>query len=178
MISSRKTWSTFWGEHCGWPDWKARVVPSKPVQCYLLRLQDVAKQQPYLLIAHSFAMHAALMAGGQLTKRMLTKHVKLEPGKGTAIFDYQEPVQPLRAEYKRIINSLPELLTDHQVEEVLQEHKRAFEYNIAILKNFKVGYTRFLLALQKLIPSWVYLAGILAIIAAWIAYYMSGRWQE
>lgn len=62
--------------------------------------------------------------------------------------------------------------------QVLQEHKRAFEYNIAILKNFKVGYTRFLLALQKLIPSWVYLAGILAIIAAWIAYYMSGRWQE
>lgn len=34
-------------------------------------------------------MHAALMAGGQLTKRMLTKHVKLEPGKGTATFDYQ-----------------------------------------------------------------------------------------
>ncbi|KAL3157106.1 hypothetical protein ABBQ38_001351 [Trebouxia sp. C0009 RCD-2024] len=84
------------------PDWKARVVPSKPVQCYLMRLQDVAKQQPYLLIAHSFAMHAALMAGGQLTKRMLTKH---------------EPVQPLRAEYKRIINSLPEVLTDQQVEE-------------------------------------------------------------
>lgn len=77
------------------PDWKARVVPSKPVQCYLLRLQDVAKQQPYLLIAHSFAMHAALMAGGQLTKRMLTKHVKLEPGKGTAIFDYQARQHPL-----------------------------------------------------------------------------------
>ena len=95
-------------------------------------------------------MHAALMAGGQLTKRMLTKHVKLEPGKGTATFDYQvrhqflashclwvcsncqhsshavstlsiylqEPVQPLRAEYKRIINSLPEVLTEQQTEEV------------------------------------------------------------
>lgn len=88
-------------------------------------------------------MHAALMAGGQLTKRMLTKHVKLEPGKGTSTFDYQanssvlgiefcscrdlqfdsssylqEPVQPLRNEYKRIINSLPEVLTEQQVEEV------------------------------------------------------------
>ena len=30
----------------------------------------------------------------------------------------QEPVQPLRAEYKRIINSLPEVLTEQQVEEV------------------------------------------------------------
>jgi len=34
-------------------------------------------------------MHAALMAGGQLLKRMLTKHVKLEPGKGTSSFDYK-----------------------------------------------------------------------------------------
>lgn len=32
-------------------------------------------------------------------------------------FWLQEPVQPLRAEYKRIINSLPEVLTDQQVEE-------------------------------------------------------------
>ena len=76
-------------------DWKARVLPSKPVQRYLMRLQDVAKQQPYLLIAHSFAMHSALMAGGQLTKRMLTKHVKLDPGKGTAIFDYQARQHPI-----------------------------------------------------------------------------------
>lgn len=59
--------------------------------------------------------------------------------------------------------------------QVLQEHKRAFEYNIAIVKDFKVGYRRFLLAMQKLVPSWVYLAGILAIIVAWIAYFLSGR---
>ena len=30
----------------------------------------------------------------------------------------QEPVQPLRTEYKRIINSLPEVLTEQQAEEV------------------------------------------------------------
>lgn len=82
--------------------WKARVVPSKPVQSYLLRLQAIAKQQPHLLIAHSFAMHAALMAGGQLTKRMLTKHVKLEPGKGTATFDYQASNQFLASNVMRM----------------------------------------------------------------------------
>lgn len=61
--------------------------------------------------------------------------------------------------------------------QVLQEHKRAFEYNIAIVKDFKVGYKRFLFAIQKLIPSWVYLAGILAIVAAWAAFYLSG-WSQ
>ena len=63
----------------------------------------------------------------------------------------------------------------HGCVQVLQEHKRAFDYNIAILKGFKVGYKRFLLAVQKLIPSWVYLAGIFAMVPAWIAYYMSAR---
>lgn len=62
--------------------------------------------------------------------------------------------------------------------QVLQEHKRAFEYNIAIVKDFKVGYRRFLFAMQRLIPGWVYLAGILAIIAAWVAFYVSGRAQR
>ena len=76
------------------PGWEASVAPSKPVQHYLLRLQAVARSQPHLLIGHSFAMHAALMAGGQLTKRMLTKHVKLELGKGTATFDYQARLYP------------------------------------------------------------------------------------
>ncbi len=59
--------------------------------------------------------------------------------------------------------------------QVLQEHRRAFEYNIAIVKDFRVGYARFIYALQKLIPSWVYVAGILAIIAVWTMYYLSGR---
>ena len=71
------------------PSWKANATPSQPVQQYIQRLSLVAEQKPYLLIAHTFAMHAALMAGGQLLKKMLTKHVKLEPGKGTSTFDYK-----------------------------------------------------------------------------------------
>lgn len=59
--------------------------------------------------------------------------------------------------------------------QVLQEHRKAFEYNIAIVKDFKVGYGRFAFALQKLIPSWAYLAGILVIVAVWTVYYLSGR---
>lgn len=59
--------------------------------------------------------------------------------------------------------------------QVLQEHEKAFEYNIAIVKDFDVGYKRFLFAIQKLIPSWVYMAGVLAIVAVWAALYMSGR---
>lgn len=120
-------------------------------------------------------MHSAIMAGGQLTRRMLTKHVKLEPGQGTATFDYKEPVQALRAEYKHIINRLPEVLSTEQTEQVLQEHRKVFEYNIAIVRGFHVGYGRFVFALQKLIPSWVYIAGILAMLAVWTTYYLSTR---
>ena len=132
--------------------WQSRVQPSPPAQQYLARLSIIAERQPHLLIAHSFAMHSALMAGGQLTKRMLTKHVQLKSGKGTSTFDYQasgpsvpcckafipallwrhnimsmqggvqEPVQPLRAEYKQIINRLPEVLSSEELEEVHLTH--------------------------------------------------------
>lgn len=50
-------------------------------------------------------MHAALMAGGQLTKRMLTKHVKLVPGKGTSTFDYQASYLSLASSFAAIVNT-------------------------------------------------------------------------
>lgn len=59
--------------------------------------------------------------------------------------------------------------------QVLQEHRKVFEYNIAIVRGFHVGYGRFVFALQKLIPSWVYIAGILAMLAVWTTYYLSTR---
>ena len=60
--------------------------------------------------------------------------------------------------------------------QVLQEHRRVFEYNIAIVRGFHVGYGRFIMALQRLIPSWLYIAGILIIVVAWLAFYYSGKY--
>ena len=55
--------------------------------------------------------------------------------------------------------------------QVLQEHRKVFEYNIAIIRGFHVGYRRFIIALQKLIPSWVYFAAVLVIVIAWAIWY-------
>ena len=61
--------------------------------------------------------------------------------------------------------------------QVLEEHRRVFEYNIAIVRGFHVGYGRFILALQKLVPSWLYVAGILLVVIAWTAVFFSGKYR-
>ena len=63
------------------------------------------------------------------------------------------------------------------VMQVLQEHRKVFEYNIAIIRGFHVGYRRYISALQKLVPTWLYLAGIVIIVTAWIVWYCNSGFR-
>ena len=71
------------------PTWRSQIEADQHVQQYLSRLTDLAQNQPHLLVAHSYALHAGLLAGGQITKKMLRKHVVLEEGKGVAAYSYK-----------------------------------------------------------------------------------------
>lgn len=71
------------------PQWKTLTKPTSQVQAFVDHIEATAVAQPHLLAAHSYAMHSALLAGGQLIKRMLSRHMQLDQSKGTAIFDYQ-----------------------------------------------------------------------------------------
>ena len=71
------------------PQWKTLTKPTSQVQAFVDHIEATAVAQPHLLAAHSYAMHSALLAGGQLIKRMLSWHMQLDQGKGTAVFDYQ-----------------------------------------------------------------------------------------
>lgn len=48
---------------------------------------------------------------------------------------------------------------------MLQEHAKVFEYNIAIVKQFTVGYQQYGGALLEYVPRWTYAAVLLAILA-------------
>ena len=71
------------------PQWRLKVTLTPQVQAFVDHILHAAIAQPHLLAAHSYAMHSALLAGGQLIKRMVSKHMQLDQGKGTAVFDYQ-----------------------------------------------------------------------------------------
>lgn len=49
--------------------------------------------------------------------------------------------------------------------QVLQEHAKVFEFNIAIVKQFDVGYRQYTSALLEFLPKWAYVAFILVIVA-------------
>ena len=55
---------------------------------------------------------------------------------------------------------------------MLQEHVKVFEYNIAIVKQFDVGYRQYGSALLEFLPKWLYIAVTLAVAAIVLRVYM------
>ena len=62
--------------------------------------------------------------------------------------------------------------------QVLQEHAKVFEFNIAIVKQFDVGYKQYTTALLGYLPKWAYLALILVIAAVLVKCCLPWTWQN
>ena len=62
------------------------------VRQYLYRLKHIARDTPELLLAHAYTQHSAILAGGQMLRRMCRKAMRLPEDKGTAAFEFDPQV--------------------------------------------------------------------------------------
>lgn len=88
-------------------------------------------------------MYLAILAGGQMIKKMAMKTMKLPKDKGTAIFDIHVPNRgTFRTEFKKTIDSIS--LTPEQREMILKEAPQVFYRNNQVVKSHG-GTGRYLL---------------------------------
>ena len=57
--------------------------------------------------------------------------------------------------------------------QVLNEHSKVFEFNIAIVKQFNVGYRQYGAALLQFVPTWAYVALAVTVVAIGLRLWMS-----
>ncbi|KAL4422440.1 hypothetical protein ABPG75_008637 [Micractinium tetrahymenae] len=149
------------------PDWRARIPASKAVDAYVARLREVAVEWPLLLLAHTFTQHTAGLSGGRVVKRMARKYMHLPEDQGTAIFEFPGGVE-LKEAFKARLDAVGQGLSEEEVQAVLDEQIVAFEHNIRIMKEFKIGLLPQLRAPLRLLPPHV-LAAAAALLAAVLA---------
>lgn len=108
------------------------VVPA--TQAYVARLHGLAARAPHLLPAHAYVRYLGDLYGGQVLSRLVRQQFQLEPGRGTAFYEFgpAEQVERLRADFRTALDAWP--LTPAQQAEFIEEacegfrlHRQMFE---------------------------------------------------
>jgi len=116
------------------PEWEARVKPSQATIEYVARIQHVAENKPYLLVAHQYTRYLGDLFGGQQMSGMATRSLKLEEGEGSAFYKFDEikNVKEFINDYYLELNQLD--LTEVQKQEIIDEANLVFAFNIDIFE--------------------------------------------
>lgn len=113
-------------------NWENTVKASPAAAKYVARVTKVAKEEPYLLVAHQYTRYLGDLFGGQMMGGMATRSLGLEDGKGTDFYQFEsvDSVTDFITEWYKMLNGLD--LTKQQKEAIIDEANLVFDLNIEI----------------------------------------------
>ncbi|XP_055773734.1 heme oxygenase 2-like [Salvelinus fontinalis] len=118
----------FYGE-----DWEKQVTCSPGTQPYVDRIHEVGREDPVLLVAHSYTRYMGDLSGGQILKKVAQRALKL-PSSGEGLHFYQfEGIHSTKA-FKQLYRSrMNELEMDQETKErIIAESNLAFKFNMEV----------------------------------------------
>ena len=112
------------------PDWKEKQIPSEACNKYCHRLNEVAEQDPYLLVAHHYTRYIGDLSGGKILKEITARVLNPPEGKGLDFYEF--PSIPNAKLFKQNYRAcLDNLGTDTSQENALiTEANYAFRLNM------------------------------------------------
>lgn len=125
----------YWGE-----DWAGLVQPDGAGLSYMARLDEVAWQQPELLVAHAYVRYMGDLSGGQGLKAMARKALNLPDDRGTRFHEFAalptaESQRAFKGRYREALNGLP--LAELQIQAIVAEANLAFHLNCGLLRGLE-----------------------------------------
>jgi len=115
-------------------DWQQKVSPTAATQKYVARIEQIAREDSDLLIAHQYTRYLGDLFGGQMMSGMATRSLGLEQGKGVEFYNFQDipSVKDFIEEWYTALNALD--ISDAKKEAVVDEANNVFSLNILILE--------------------------------------------
>lgn len=119
------------------PEWRNDIKPSYYAQKYVNRIEEVARDKPYLLIGHQYSRYLGDLFGGQMMGSMASKSLSLEKGTGTAFYSFDDidNTRDYITEWYTKLNNLD--LTQEQKDEIVDEANLVFDLNIGIFEELE-----------------------------------------
>ena len=114
------------------PNWRSLQVPSEACNTYCYRINEVANDNPYLLIAHHYTRYIGDLSGGQILRGIAEKALDPPKGEGLHFYDFEKvsDTKGFKASYRETLDSLG--LDESQTNALIAEANYAFRLNMYI----------------------------------------------
>ena len=111
-------------------DWKEKQIPSEACNKYCHRLNEVAEQNPYLLVAHHYTRYIGDLSGGKILKEITARVLKPPAGKGLDFYEFPSipNAKEFKNNYRAVLDSLE--CDEQQINALITEANYAFRLNM------------------------------------------------
>ncbi len=129
------------------PDWKDKQEPSEACNKYCHRLNEVAEQNPYLLVAHHYTRYIGDLSGGKILKEIAARVLKPPVGKGLDFYEFPSipDAKLFKQNYRACLDNLG--TTVPQENALIAEANYAFELNMNMFDEIQGNATKSFLKL-------------------------------
>jgi len=124
------------------PMWRDLLQPSEACNTYCYRLNEVAENDPYLLIAHHYTRYIGDLSGGKILGGIAEK--ALVPPKGEGLHFYEFPMiedsKAFKQNYRAVLDGLE--LDEQQRNAIITEANYAFRLNMYMFDELQGDATK------------------------------------
>tara|TARA_B100002019_G_scaffold289299_1_gene304630 strand:+ start:16295 stop:17005 length:711 start_codon:yes stop_codon:yes gene_type:complete len=112
------------------PQWKDQITPTDACNTYCFRINEVAEQDPYLLIAHHYTRYIGDLSGGQILKQIVQRVLKPPVGKGLNFYEFPfiQDAKEFKSNYRSVLDNLD--LDQSEINNLIAEANYAFRLNM------------------------------------------------
>ena len=112
------------------PMWRDQLEPSEAAKTYLYRINEVADNDPYLLIAHHYTRYIGDLSGGRILKGIAKKALNPPVGEGLHFYDFPriDDAKAWKDEYRAVLDGLN--FDEQQKNALITEANYAFRLNM------------------------------------------------
>jgi len=130
------------------------AAPTAATMAYVNRVKEVARDEPYLLVAHQYTRYLGDLFGGQMMGGMAMRSLDLEPGQGIKFYEFDgiSNTKMYIEDWYRDLNALE--FTEEQKQAIVDEANLVFTLNIGIFEEldgspFKAMFAIFISTLKS-----------------------------
>ena len=110
--------------------WRDKIEPSQSTKNYVKRIQVIAQQTPYLLVAHHYTRYMGDLSGGQILASITKKALNLTT-EGLKFYEFDIPnMKEYKDKYRQSLNDLN--MSEVQTSMLIDEANYAFKLNMLL----------------------------------------------
>ena len=118
-------------------NWREQISLSKAGKKYVARIREISKEQPELLVGHSYTRYLGDLSGGQILKTISQRAMNLTGSDGVAFYEFPsiEDEKAFKAEYRESLNEAP--VDDATANAIVEEANDAFGINMELFQELE-----------------------------------------